>query len=64
MRMHKMEIFMIADNGCQPITLYFFSPHRIVQGMRLRIGWFLIRIASRILYGREWVQGVKKDGTE
>ena len=60
MRMHEMAIFMIADNGCQPVTIRFFSPHRIVHGMRLRIGWFLIRVACGILYGREWVQEVKQ----
>ena len=62
MRMHEIAIFKLVDNEYQtkPVILCSFSQHRIVQGMRLRIGLFLIRIGLIILYGnRGWFHEVR-----
>lgn len=54
MRIHKMTISMVADNGLMPVTFTYNSPKRIVSGARVRFGWFFIRIGARILYGKGW----------
>lgn len=63
MRIHELAILMLVDlvdDEDPPVILCRFSPHRIVHGMRMKIGLFLIWTGSKILYGRrEWVPEVR-----
>ena len=54
MRIHKMLISVVADNGCPPVAISYYSPKKIVQGIRLKIGWAFITIGAKILYGKIW----------
>ena len=54
MKIHEMTISMVADNGLMPVTIIHNSPKRIVSGIKMRLGWFFIRIGAGILYGKEW----------
>ena len=61
MRVHKMTISMVADNGCNPVTVQYNSPNRIVHGTKLKIGWFFIRIGAKILYSEDWEGRINSD---
>ncbi len=54
MRVHEMRISMLADNGLMPCWVQHRSPKRIVSGVRLKVGWFFVRIGARILYRKGW----------
>lgn len=62
MRIHEMKISMVVENGLMPVTIIHNSPKRIVSGVRVRFGWFFIRIGARILYRKGWEGQFAKEG--
>ena len=56
MTVHHMTIRLYLRDSARPDVIFRSKGRTESTGARLRIGWWLVRLGSRIMLGKEWEQ--------